>query len=87
MPVTGSGAFPLLLTATQAAAALGVGRTKLYELIRDGTLHPVHIGRSVRIPADDLRLFVGRLQGEGALSQARVADRSSRPLEAKSDSM
>ncbi len=57
-------ATPVLLTATQAASALSVGRTKLYELINHDLIHPVHIGRSVRFPAEDLALFVRRLRDE-----------------------
>jgi excisionase family DNA binding protein len=58
----GSSLAPLLLTATQAASALGVGKTKLYELIKEGSLQPVHIGRSVRFPLEDVALFVRRLR-------------------------
>lgn len=49
---------PLLLTIPQAAAVLAVGRTTLYELISDGQLDVVHIGRSCRVPADAIREFV-----------------------------
>ena len=37
---------PLLLTPTQAARALGIGRSKLYELLQAGVLESVHIGAS-----------------------------------------
>lgn len=63
-------AAPLLLTVTQAACALGVGRIKLYELIKDGSLQPVHIGRSVRFPMEALVLFVGRLRDEQLSAEA-----------------
>ena len=49
---------PLLLTALQAAQLLAVGRTSVYELIATGDLATVHIGRSMRIPADSVRAFV-----------------------------
>ncbi len=51
---------PLLLTATQAARILAIGRTALYELIWDGQLTPIHIGRSVRFSVDELQAFVQR---------------------------
>jgi excisionase family DNA binding protein len=51
----------LLLTAAQAAAALGVSRTKLYELVGDGAVVPLHIGRSVRLPVSELERFVASL--------------------------
>jgi excisionase family DNA binding protein len=55
-PTTGVG--PLLLTAVQAAQLLSVGRTSVYELIASGDLETVHIGRSMRIPADAVHAFV-----------------------------
>jgi excisionase family DNA binding protein len=54
----------LLLTVTQAAQALAIGRTKLYELVNDGSLHAVHVGRSVRIARQELVLFVERLRAQ-----------------------
>jgi excisionase family DNA binding protein len=52
----------LLLAIPEVAAALGIGRTKVYELIGTGQLEAVHIGRSCRVPADSLETFVGRLR-------------------------
>lgn len=49
---------PLLLTIPEAAAVLAVGRTTIYELISDGQLDVVHIGRACRVPADAIREFV-----------------------------
>ena len=57
---TAAGVAPLLLTIPQAAAALAVGRTTVYELIGAGDLEAVHIGRSVRVPVEALRVFVDR---------------------------
>ncbi len=39
----------LLLTTVQAARVLGIGRTSVYALMKEGLLHPVHVGRSCRI--------------------------------------
>ena len=56
---------PLLVTAPQAARILSIGRTALYQLIWDGQLTPIHIGRSVRFSVDQLEAFVqGRLKSE-----------------------
>ncbi len=52
------GEAPLLLTIPQAALALAVGRTTVYELIGAGAIETVHIGRSVRVPVEALRAFV-----------------------------
>jgi excisionase family DNA binding protein len=52
---------PVLLTPEQAARALGLGRTTVYALIRDGELRSVRLGRSRRIPYAHLIEFVERL--------------------------
>ncbi|GEM_PF-1905921 len=49
---------PLLLTIPQAAQALAVGRTTVYELIAGGAIEVVHIGRCARIPVEAVRSFV-----------------------------
>jgi excisionase family DNA binding protein len=49
---------PLLLTVTEAATALAIGRTMLYELIAGGRIEVVHIGRCTRVPIDALQTFV-----------------------------
>jgi excisionase family DNA binding protein len=61
------GATALLVTATEAATILGVGRTKLYELINRGELRPVHIGRSLRLPVAELERFVDALRASGSV--------------------
>lgn len=67
-PVTAriGGLEPLLLTPTEAAAALGVSRTTVYELMGSNSLAFIRIGKSRRIPVTALRDFIGRsLQREG----------------------
>lgn len=54
---------PMLYTPTEAAAALGIGRSKLYELLQAGVLESVHIGACRRIPAEALTDLVRRLRG------------------------
>jgi excisionase family DNA binding protein len=55
----------LLLTPTEAARALGIGRSKLYQLMKDGILESVHIGACRRIPTDALHSLVATLRGDG----------------------
>ena len=57
---------PILLTPTEAARVLGIGRSKLYELMHAGVLESVHIGACRRIPADALVDLVARLRGDSA---------------------
>ena len=68
-PQPSSQELPLLVTISDAATALGVGRSKLYDLIARGELEVVHIGRAARIPTDALRSLVQNLR-ERASGQA-----------------
>lgn len=45
----------LLCSIPEAARALGVGRSKLYELIGEGRLATVHIGRRRLVRMDSIR--------------------------------
>lgn len=54
----------LLLTPEEAAKALSVGRSKVYELISAGSLGSVRIGGSRRIPVDALKDFVESLAAD-----------------------
>ncbi len=51
----------LLLSAEEAARALGIGRTRMYELLRAGNVPSVKLGRSRRIRPEALDEFVERL--------------------------
>lgn len=51
----------LLLTTTEAAAALGITRSKVYELLQTGELPSVRIGASRRVPAEAVHSFVANL--------------------------
>ncbi len=52
----------LLYTPLEAAALLGLGRTKVYELLLSGELRSVRIGTARRVPAAALVDFVASLQ-------------------------
>ena len=56
----------LLLTPEEAAQVLGIGRTKVYELMLSNALESVKIGASRRIPVQSLSTFVDRLRAQGA---------------------
>ena len=56
----------LLLRAEEVARALGLGRSKVYELMATGNLPTVRIGRAVRVPADALRDWVAARTKDGA---------------------
>lgn len=63
----------LLLTPSEAAAVLGIGRSKVYELLNDGQLTSVRIDRCRRIPADELVALVERLRSAASLSPTKPA--------------
>jgi excisionase family DNA binding protein len=56
----------LLLTPQEAAEALSIGRSKLYELLGQGQLESVRVGSCRRIPIGSLIEFVSRLQTNDA---------------------
>jgi excisionase family DNA binding protein len=55
---------PLLLKPEEAAEALGIARTRVYQLMRAGEIRSVKIGKVRRIPVAALAAYVERLQGE-----------------------
>lgn len=54
----------MLLSVNEAAAALGIGRTLMYELLGSGRIESVFVGRLHRVPADALDAFVEELRAE-----------------------
>ena len=61
-----SGVPVLLVCPEDAARVLGVGRTKVYELIRSGALRSVRVGGLRRVPVAALDEFVARLETDAA---------------------
>ena len=57
-----AGITPLLLTPEQAAHALGIGRTRLYQLLATGQLASVKLGGSRRISRRALQTYVDGLE-------------------------
>ena len=60
---------PLLLRADEVGKVLGLGRSKVYELMNGGALPVVRVGRAVRVPASALEEWVRdqtATAGEGA---------------------
>lgn len=38
----------------EVSETIGIGRTKIYELINQGTFRPIKVGRRTLIPADQI---------------------------------
>ncbi|KRA37955.1 MULTISPECIES: helix-turn-helix domain-containing protein [unclassified Nocardioides] len=51
----------VLLKIPEVMARLAIGQTKVYELMSTGELRSVKVGRSRRVPSDDLERFVAEL--------------------------
>lgn len=59
---------PLLATLDEAGRSLGLGLTKVKQLVAAGELRSVKVGRSRRVPWADLEAYVEHLRqqtGEG----------------------
>jgi excisionase family DNA binding protein len=53
---------PLLVSAADAARVLGIGRTTVYELVKDGHLTPIHLRRCVRFSMYEIEQYVESLR-------------------------
>ena len=62
----------LLLTVEQVADTLAIKRTKVYELLSEGELPVIKIGRATRIPASAVREWVVRRLAAGESATAEV---------------
>jgi excisionase family DNA binding protein len=51
---------PLLLTIPQVSTMLGLGHSKIYDLIRQEGLPTVKFGSATRIPAEELKAWIKR---------------------------
>ncbi len=49
---------PLFFTIPQVAAMLGLGRSKVYDLIREEGLPTTKFGTAVRVPAEELKAWL-----------------------------
>ena len=52
----------VLLTPEEAAEALSIGRTRMYRLMREGTIRSVKVGQSRRVPVQALHDYVADLE-------------------------
>lgn len=63
----------LLLTPAEAAICLGIGRSKLHELLAAGVVGSIRIGNCRRVPIAALETFVASLEeSDGRSSRGSV---------------
>lgn len=72
----------MLLSVPEAANALSLSRSKVYELMAAGEIRSVKIGTSRRIPRLALHEYIARLEEEAALHDARLLDSVTRSVQA-----
>ena len=63
--MTSDGIQDQLLTIPEAASALRISRSFVYELIAQGDFRPIRIGRLVRLDINDIRAWIERKKLEG----------------------
>lgn len=56
----------VLLSITEAGEVIGIGRTLIYGLFREGGLKPIKIGRRTFIHRDDLNEFIEQRRAASA---------------------
>lgn len=72
---------PLLLTPKEAAQALGLSQSYIYELLASEALPSITIGRARRIPRRALEAFVeARAAEQSGYAPHHVMQRPSRPI-------
>lgn len=50
--------YPDIMSVNDLRSALGIGRTKAYELIRSGEIRSIKVGKAIRIPKTVLLDYV-----------------------------
>ena len=63
----------LLLTVPEAAEALAISRSKLYELIAAGLIRSVRIDGSRRVPVEALQTYVTQLLDQEETTHAQAS--------------
>jgi excisionase family DNA binding protein len=64
-----------LLTPTEAARRLSLGRTRLYQLLGSGEIASVRVGKLRRVPARAVRAYVDGLVAEQVGHSLSTGDR------------
>jgi excisionase family DNA binding protein len=63
----------LLLTVPEAAEALAISRSKLYELLAAGLVRSVRIDGSRRVPVEALEMYVAQLLDQEEITDAQAS--------------
>lgn len=52
--------LPLVLTVSDVSKVLGIGKNTTYDLIRNGAIKSVRVGRQIRVPKSAFLEFLGQ---------------------------
>ncbi|MEP9358095.1 helix-turn-helix domain-containing protein [Sphingomonas sp. KR3-1] len=55
---------PITVRIADAVTMLGIGRSRIYELMQSGDIETIKLGRSTLIPVDSLHAMIERLRRE-----------------------
>ncbi len=55
---------PITVRIADAVEMLGIGRSRIYELMQSGDIETIKLGRSTLIPVDSLHAMIERLRRE-----------------------
>jgi excisionase family DNA binding protein len=50
----------LLLSPEEAAEVLSISRSSVYELVQDGEISAIHVGRNLKLPMAEIEAYVQR---------------------------
>jgi excisionase family DNA binding protein len=65
---------PFTVSISEGCHLLGIGRTKFYELINQGHVSPIKVGRRTLVPLDSLRKFLDVRRMPGSTEAIHVAE-------------
>lgn len=51
--------IPAILTVSQLAEFLGVGRNAVYDLVHSNQIKVIKIGKNIRIPRHEVLIYIG----------------------------
>ena len=69
VPHPASEAYPICVRIDRAMQMLDIGKTKLYELIAEGELEAIHIGRRTLVIQSSIDALILRLRFESSLKR------------------
>lgn len=69
---------PIIWSVKETCEVMGIGKTKLYALIRAGLIRAVKLGRNTKIYADSVHQYLKSLPGVRKREEAIMARRRNR---------